>query len=96
MTIEEQLKDKREEILAIAAKHGAFNVRLFGSAARGEAGPDSDIDILVELEPGRTLLDHGALLLALQDLLERDVDVVTENGLKPRIKDKVLAEAIAL
>lgn len=90
------LRAKRDEILRLAAAHGASNVRLFGSAARGEAGPASDIDLLVDLEPGRTLLDHTALLLALEDLLGYPVDVVTERGLRRRIRDQVLQEAILL
>ncbi|HYP19755.1 MAG TPA: nucleotidyltransferase domain-containing protein, partial [Chloroflexia bacterium] len=65
MGINELLEAKREEILEIAARHGAHNVRIFGSVARGEATPESDLDFLVELEPGRSLLDHVALL---QDL----------------------------
>ena len=63
MGIEELLKDRREDILRIAAQHGAHNVRVFGSVARGEAGPDSDVDLLVELESARSLLDLGGLLL---------------------------------
>ena len=96
MALKNILKDKRQEILEIAAKHGATNVRVFGSVARGEAEDASDLDILVDLEPGRTLLDHAALLLALEDALGCKVDVVTERGLKPRIKERVLREAVAL
>ena len=69
MGIEELLKDKREDILRIAAKHGARDVRIFGSVARGEADEKSDIDVLVEMEPGRSLLDMGGLLMELQELL---------------------------
>jgi uncharacterized protein len=87
------LFEKKKEILKIAAKHGARNVRIFGSVARGEAGADSDVDFLVDMEPGRTLLDMGGLLMELRDLLGREVDVVTEQGLKPRIRDRVLKEA---
>lgn len=94
--IEELLKEKRIEIIETAAKHGVHNVRVFGSVARGEAGPESDLDILVELEVGRSLLDHAALLLDLQELLGINVDMVTEKGLKARIKDDVLNEAVAL
>jgi predicted nucleotidyltransferase len=96
MNFSELLKDKREAILQIAAKHGARNVRVFGSLARGEADEQSDIDFLVDMEPGRSLLDLGGLLVDLQDLLGQNVDVVTERGLKPRIRERVLHEAVAL
>ena len=89
----ELLKEKREEILRIAAKHGARNVRVFGSVARGEARRESDVDFLVDMEAGRTLLDMGGLLMDLRELLGRDVDVITERGLKARIRDRVLTEA---
>jgi predicted nucleotidyltransferase len=96
MGIEEILGDKREQILRIAAQHGALSVRVFGSVARGEADSDSDIDFLVELEEGRSLFDLGGLLMDLQELLGRKVDVVTPKGLRPRIKDDVLAQAVSL
>jgi predicted nucleotidyltransferase len=96
MGIRELLEDKREEILRIAAKHGARNVRVFGSVVRGEADEASDIDFLVELEPGRSLLDHAALLLELQEFLGRKVDVVSDRGIKPRIRERVLREAVPL
>jgi uncharacterized protein len=89
-------REKREEILQIAAKHGARTVRVFGSVARGEADAASDLDLLVEMEPGRSLLDLGGLLMELQDLLGCRVDVVTERGLRERIRDRVLKEAVAL
>lgn len=88
------LGDKRERILTLAAKHGARNVRVFGSVARGDADDASDIDFLVEMEPGRSLLDMGGLLMDLQKLLGRKVDVVTEKGLRPRIKARVMREAV--
>jgi hypothetical protein len=94
MTLEGLLKEKREEILRIAAKHGARNVRVFGSVARGEADAQSDIDLLVEFEPDHSLLDHAALWLELQDLLGCKVDVVSEGGVKARIRERVLAEAL--
>ena len=90
------LNDSRSKILAIAARHGAGNVRLFGSMARGDFDSASDFDFLVELQPGRTLFDLGGLLYELQTLLGREVDVVTEAGLAPRIRERVLAEAIPL
>jgi hypothetical protein len=96
MTLEGLLKEKREEILRIAAKHGARNVRVFGSVARGEADAQSDIDLLVEFEPDRSLLDHAALWLELQDLLGCKVDVVSEGGVKARIRERVLREALSV
>jgi predicted nucleotidyltransferase len=96
MSLNELLQEKREDILRIAAKRGAYNVRVFGSIARGEADSKSDIDILVDMEPGRSLFDLGGLLMDLQDLLGHDVDVVTERGLRERIRERVLKEAIAL
>ena len=96
MSLNELLQDKREDILRIAAKRGAYNVRVFGSVARGEADSKSDIDILVDMEPGRNLFDLGGLLMDLEDLLGHDVDVVTERGLRERIRVRVLKEAIAL
>jgi len=93
MGVKDLLASKREEILRTAAKHGASNVRVFGSVARGEAGPESDVDLLVELEPGRSLLDHVALLQDLEDILCLKVDVVNEKALHDRIRDRVLREA---
>jgi len=96
MNIAQLLKEKREEILRIAAKHGAHNVRVFGSAARGEDTPESDVDLLVELEPGRSLLDHVALMQDLEDLLGRKVDVVSKKALHWYIRDRVLQEAMPI
>lgn len=90
------LEARREDILRIAARHGAANVRLFGSVARGDSRPDSDIDLLVEMEPGRSLLDIGALLMELQQLLGRKVDIVEPEGLHWYIRDQVLQEAVPL
>jgi predicted nucleotidyltransferase len=82
----------------LAAQYGAYNVRVFGSVARGEADldSDSDVDFLVDLEMGRSLLDLGGLLMDLQELLGCRVDVVTEKGLRQRIRDRVLREAVVL
>lgn len=93
MTALELLHAKREEILAEARRHGAEEIRVFGSVARGEEGPSSDIDFLVKLQPGRSLLDLGAFLMALQALLGREVDVVTEQGLRPRLRARAMSEA---
>lgn len=94
MAVSDPLREKRDEILRLCAKYGARNVRLFGSAARGEAGEESDLDFLVELEPGRTLFDLGGLQYELEQLLGCRVDVVTERGLKRRIHERVLGEAV--
>jgi predicted nucleotidyltransferase len=91
--IKDLLASRREAILRIAAKHGAHNVRVFGSVARGEAGENSDIDLLVELEQGRSLLDQAGLVLDLEELLGRKVDVVTEEGLYWLLRRRILKEA---
>jgi predicted nucleotidyltransferase len=96
MGADELVKEKRTDILRLAAQHGARNVRLFGSVARGEARPDSDIDVLVEFEPGRTLLDRIGLMQDLEDLLGRKVDVVTEKALHRLIRQQVLEQAVSL
>lgn len=96
MDLQILLKQKRERILETAAQYGAYNVRIFGSVARGEANDASDIDILVNMEPGRSLMDLGGLLYDLRKLLGIEVDVVTEKGLRARIREQVLREAIPL
>jgi len=90
------LKGKRKEILRIAAAHGARNIRLFGSVSRGEAGPKSDVDILIKLDPGRSLLDIIAIKQDLEDLMGCEVDVVTEDSISPYIREQVLKEAVSL
>jgi len=95
MTLEGLLKYKKE-ILELAKKHGAKNVRAFGSVVRGTAQKNSDIDILVDLEPGTSLLNLGGLLMDLQELLKCPVDIAIARSLKPRIKDQVLKQAIPL
>jgi predicted nucleotidyltransferase len=96
MTLAELLEDKRQDILRIAAQHGATNVRVFGSVVRGEAGPQSDIDFLVDVGPGRSAFFPAGLLADLEDLLGCRVDVLTENGLHWYIRDRVLKEARSL
>ncbi|MDO8684924.1 MAG: nucleotidyltransferase family protein [Armatimonadota bacterium] len=96
MDILKLVESKRNEILRIAAAHHAHNVRIFGSIARGDADEISDVDFLVEFEPGTSLLDHGAMIAELEDLLGRKVDVAPEKTLKERIKHRVLSEAIPL
>ena len=94
MGITSHLKEKREDILRIAAKHGAHDVRIFGSVARGEADAESDIDFLVRFEPGVSLLNHAALVRELEDLLGCKVEVASERGLRPRVRERVLQEAV--
>ena len=96
MSIYERLQAKREQILQTAAKYGAYNIRIFGSVARQEADANSDVDFLVEMQSGRSLFDLGGLLMELQEILGCKVDVVTEKGLRQRIRERVLNEAIPL
>jgi predicted nucleotidyltransferase len=96
MRIEELLRSRREEVLKIAAKNGARNVRIFGSVARGEADSKSDLDILVEFTPGSTLLNQSAMIRELESLLGLKVDVVSDQGLRERFRERVLSEAVPL
>jgi len=96
MTPLELLQNKREDIRRIATKHGAYNLRVFGSVARGEARPDSDIDLLIE--KGRTTSSWfpAGLVLELEEILGRRIEIVTEKALNPYLRDRVLSEAIPL
>jgi len=96
MRIDELLKERRQEILRIAARHGAHNVRVFGSVARGEAGPDSDVDLLVEVGSDRTPFFPGGLIADLEELLGKKVQIVTPEGLHWYIRERVLEEAVPL
>jgi predicted nucleotidyltransferase len=96
MNRREIIEQRLDRIREIAARHGAFDLRLFGSVARGEDRQDSDVDIVVRFAPGRTLLDHGALLMDLQDLLGFKVDVLSEAGLRGVFRERVMREAVAL
>ena len=96
MTTRQLLLGKREEIIRIAARHGAHGIRVFGSAARGEDTPASDVDFIVEMEENRSLLDLGGLVMDLRDLLHREVDVVESESLHWYIRDRVLKEAVPL
>jgi uncharacterized protein len=93
MDIWQELQERREEILKVAAKHGAVNLRVFGSIARGDARQDSDLDLLVDLGPNRSPFFPGGLLVELEALLNRKVDVVTPKALHWYIRDQVLKEA---
>jgi len=96
MGIDELLGGHRKAVLDLAVKHGARHVRIFGSVARGSAGPTSDIDVLVSMDRGRSLLDLCALGDDLEDLLGRKVDILTEAAISPCLRDRILSEAIAL
>lgn len=90
------LRRRRKSILRVASRHGGRSVRVFGSVVRREDRPGSDVDFLVEFESGRSLFDQAALLLDLRDLLGRPVDVVSPEGLRDRIREEVLREAVPL
>jgi uncharacterized protein len=92
----ERLRVRRREILEYAASHGVQNVRVFGSAARGEADTTSDVDLLVEMEPGRSLLDLVGLWQDLEDLLGTHVDVLSDGGVSPHLRERIYAEAVPL
>jgi predicted nucleotidyltransferase len=96
MTLEELRRSKKDRILELASQYGAHNVRVFGSLARGEHGASSDIDFLVDLDPERTLMDLGGLLMELQDMLQARVDVATEEMLRPKARDQALRDALPL
>ena len=96
MGISELIGQQKKVILAVASQYGASYVRVFGLVARGTVDEDSDIDLLVDLEPGRSLFDLGGLLMELRKLLGHNVDVVSPAGLRPRIRERVLKEAVEL
>ena len=94
MTKQETVLERREEILSLARQHGMKSIRMFGSVATGRENEASDVDFLVEAEPGRSLLDLGGLQVDLEELLGCQVDVVTPNGLRRRLRSRVLREAV--
>jgi predicted nucleotidyltransferase len=96
VTLDQLLRDKHDDIKRIAARHGAYNIRVFGSVARGEAGPESDIDLLIDVGPTTSSWFPAGLILDLEDLLGRRVEVITEQALNPALRDHVLREAIPL
>ncbi|MDD2904395.1 MAG: nucleotidyltransferase family protein [Syntrophales bacterium] len=96
MKVNERLRQKREEVLKLAHQHGASRVRVFGSVAKGEETEASDLDLLVEMEPERSLLDMVAIKQDLEDLLGCRVHVVTEATVSPYLREKVLQEAVHL
>ena len=96
MEIKELLESRRKEILDLAGTYGAKNIRVFGSAARGEGGPTSDLDLLVDMERGRNLLDLVGFWQDLEELLGCRVDVITDGGISPYLRERIYAEAIPL
>ena len=96
MSTLEKLRARRDEIYRIAKQYGASNIKVFGSVARGDDTEESDIDFLVDLEPDRSLLEHASLIVALEDLLHKKVDVATDRILKTYVKENALAEAVPL
>jgi predicted nucleotidyltransferase len=96
MTLRQLVEEKRDDILHIAAKHGAHNVRMFGSAARGDDRPDSDVDFLVDVGETTSSWFPAGLILDLQQILGRRVEIVTDKGLNPHLRDRVLREAVPL
>jgi uncharacterized protein len=96
MKLEDLRRSNKERIVRLAESYGARNVRVFGSVARGDSSPSSDIDFLVDLDPDRTLMDLGGLLTDLQEMLQAPVDVATERMLRPKVRDRALREAVPL
>jgi predicted nucleotidyltransferase len=96
MDVAKAVKARREEIFRLAEKHGARNIRLFGSLARGETGPASDVDLLVDMTPGRTFLDLVVFWQDVEELLGCRVDVIAEGGISPCLRDRIHAEATPL
>jgi predicted nucleotidyltransferase len=96
MAIRQVLEEKRDDILNIAARHGAYNVRVFGSVARGEDRPDSDVDLLVNVGATTSSWFPAGLILDLEQVLGRQVEIVTEKGLNPHLREQVLREAVPL
>ena len=92
----EELRRQKDRIVALAERHGAHNVRVFGSLARGQANPESDVDLVVDFERGRSLMDHGELMMDLEEVLGCRVEVVSERGLRDRFRARVLADAVPL
>jgi hypothetical protein len=96
MGIKELLESRRNEIMDLAGKYGAKNLRIFGSTVRGEAGPASDVDLLVDMEEGRNLLDLVGFWQDLEELLGCRVDVISEGGISPYLRERIYAEALPL
>ena len=87
---------RREEIIAVANRYGAFDIRLFGSIARGDSTDASDLDLIVRFQPSRSLFDHGGLVMVLRELLDTSVDVIDDDAMRPRFREQVMREAVPL
>lgn len=96
MVTRQTLRTRRSEIIGIAKRYGASDIRIFGSVARGDSTESSDLDLIVRFESNRTLFDHGGLLMDLQDLLGVKVDIIDEEGMRPRFREHAMKEAVAL
>ena len=96
MITRDEILERRDEIVSIAEHHGAHDVRVFGSIARGDATESSDLDLIVRFDPDRSLLDHGGLIMDLRDLLGIKVDVISEAGMRDRFRKHVLKGAVPL
>jgi len=96
MTLEELRRTRKEEILRLAASYGARNIRVFGSVARGDSSSASDIDFLVDLDPDRSLMDLGGVLMELQEMLQARVDVATAGMLRPKVRERAMLDAVPL
>ena len=96
MVTQEDIRQKRHAIIDIARRHGAHDIRVFGSVARGDVTESSDLGLIVRIDPGRSLFDHGALVMDLQDLLGVNVDVISEGGMRERFRNHVMKEAIPI
>ena len=96
MLTKADILQRRDEIIAIASRYGASDIRIFGSVARGDGTDLSDVDLIVRFEPGRSLLDHGGLVMDLRELLCTRVDVIDDEAMRPRFRQHVMKEAIPL
>jgi predicted nucleotidyltransferase len=96
MITKDDILKRRDEIVAVAQRYGASDIRIFGSVARGDATETSDVDFIVRFEPGRSLFDHGGLLMDLRELLGVEVDVISEGGIKGRWREHLMREAVPL
>ena len=96
MITKDDIRKRRDEIIAVARRYGASDVRIFGSVARGDATDNSDVDFIVRFDPDRSLFDHGGLIVELEELLRVKVDVISEGGMRDRFRDHIMKEIVPL